>query len=124
MRSGIQSGAEHAALVSDAGRAPSEQAAVREHGAADRRAGSGDRIEGGDGSGEMMRQRRVMTGEVFVEWIETTEFPGFGFSRQGQWALGGAKMRLQKNVRPSEGSRVGTILYACQKSGAIMEISA
>jgi hypothetical protein len=44
--------------LADAGREPSDAAAVRQHGAADRGAGSGERVSGGVRNGELRRPRR------------------------------------------------------------------
>jgi len=40
--------------------------------------------------------QEVRVGDVFVECAKKTGFPGFEFSGGVQWALGGAKKRLQK----------------------------
>jgi ATP-dependent Clp protease ATP-binding subunit ClpA len=44
-----------AAILADAGGESSDDAVVREHGTADRCAGSGERLEGGDGQSEIAR---------------------------------------------------------------------
>ena len=67
-----------ALLLADAGREPSDAAAIWKHGATARRLAGADRIEEAMGVAKRGDQE-VRLGEVFVECAEKTEFPGFGF---------------------------------------------
>ena len=111
-------------LLADAGRRPSHTAAVWEHGTADRRAGSGEWVEKGDGQRRNYATREVRLGEVFVECAENTEFPGFGFLRQAETAPWGGNNSSQRGKPEPEGSKEGDWMYTGMVPGAKMEIPA
>jgi hypothetical protein len=103
-----QAGQARPMLLADAGREPSQTAAVRGHGPADRCAGGGDRVAGA------MIQRNWATqdaraGEVFAESIEKMGYAILDFARSaGAPSFGVESGSRKKNAaRRNKGWRLG-----------------
>ena len=90
---------------------------VWKHGAQDRRAGSGDRIEGGRWAQRNQGDQDVRVGEVFVECAEKTGVSGLGFSGQGDNPALRGRRRLPEENMQLPGSKDGGWVHAGQDPG-------
>ncbi len=104
-----------------AGGEPSETAAAREHSAADRRAGSGERVRRAVSERRDHATTEARRGEALVAGGERTEIPGFRILPLVKTASYRDERGFRRIRADHRGSQAGQV-YTGRKPGAKMEI--